>query len=179
MTPDADATPAPTDTPAPPPGYRANVGVVLFRRDGRVWLGRRAGAQGPQNWQFPQGGVDRGEALDVAARRELEEETGVTSARLLQRTGDWIAYDFPPAMGGSKAARGFRGQAQVWFAFLFEGEDAEVDLQRHHEVEFEAWRWATLDEALLTVAPFKRDAYGRVLAEFAPVAARLAGAGPA
>ena len=37
--------------------YRPNVGVVVFDRLGRVWLGRRAGAPGPHNWQFPQGGV--------------------------------------------------------------------------------------------------------------------------
>ena len=44
--------------------HRPNVGVVLFHPDGRVWLGRRAGAEGPYNWQFPQGGVDEGESLD-------------------------------------------------------------------------------------------------------------------
>ena len=50
-------------------GYRPNVGVVVFDRFGRVWLGRRAGTQGPYNWQFPQGGVDDGEDLDAAALR--------------------------------------------------------------------------------------------------------------
>ncbi len=176
MTPRPDAP----DTPHPPPpaGYRANVGVVLFARDGRVWLGRRAHSPGPDNWQFPQGGVDAGEALEAAARRELTEETGVVSVTELARTDGWIAYDFPPGMRGSKAARGFKGQAQVWFAFRFEGDDAEIDLQAHHDVEFDRWRWAEMDEALLTVAPFKREAYGRVLAAFAPLAQRLAEAGP-
>ncbi len=62
------------------PEHRPNVGVVLFHPDGRVWLGRRAGTDPPHNWQFPQGGVDPGEALEDAARRELQEETGATSA---------------------------------------------------------------------------------------------------
>ena len=61
--------------------YRPNVGVVLFHPDGRVWLGRRVNTPEPHNWQFPQGGVDPGEELLDAARRELAEETGVTSSR--------------------------------------------------------------------------------------------------
>jgi putative (di)nucleoside polyphosphate hydrolase len=41
--------------------YRPNVGVVLFNADGKVWYGRRHATEGPYNWQFPQGGVDKGE----------------------------------------------------------------------------------------------------------------------
>jgi putative (di)nucleoside polyphosphate hydrolase len=49
--------------------YRQNVGVVLFNREGKVWLGRRADARGEKIWQFPQGGVDRDEDFLDAARR--------------------------------------------------------------------------------------------------------------
>ena len=76
------------------PDHRPNVGVVLFRHDGRVWLGRRAGAPGPDNWQFPQGGVDKGEDLEAAALRELAEETGVTSVTLLGRTAVHTDFAF-------------------------------------------------------------------------------------
>ncbi|MBU2166265.1 MAG: NUDIX domain-containing protein, partial [Alphaproteobacteria bacterium] len=51
--------------------YRPNVGVVVFNAEGRVWLGRRIGTPDPWNWQFPQGGVDKDEDLEAAARREL------------------------------------------------------------------------------------------------------------
>jgi len=70
--------------------YRPNVGVVLFHPDGRVWLGRRANTPGPHNWQFPQGGVDPGEELEAAARRELTEETGAS------RATSWPVYPFAP-----------------------------------------------------------------------------------
>lgn len=147
--------------------YRPNVGVVLFNPDGRVWLGRRAGTPGPHNWQFPQGGVDPGEDLEAAARRELAEETGARAVSFLDRTHDWIAYDFPPGHGGAKRLRGWRGQKQVWFAFRFEGDDAEFDLAAHHgPPEFDEWRWAFLDEAAALIVPFKRAAYDRVVEAF-------------
>ena len=151
--------------------YRPNVGIVLFNRGGLVWLGRRAGAEGPFNWQFPQGGVDAGERFDDAALRELMEETGVRSVSFLAATNDWIVYDFPPEVLATGHGRGFLGQKQMWYAFRFEGEDAEIDLGAHHEVEFDAWKWVPLAEALESVAPFKREAYAAVLAAFGDLAA--------
>jgi putative (di)nucleoside polyphosphate hydrolase len=162
-------------TPTDLDHYRPNVGIVLFRPDGMVWLGRRARTPGPHNWQFPQGGVDEGEELDAAARRELAEETGVTSVSPLARIEDWIAYDFPPEHKGAKVARGWKGQKQVWFAYRFEGDDSEVDLDAHRnangDVEFDAWRWAELADAVDLVVPFKRGAYRRVVDAFAAFAA--------
>lgn len=152
--------------------YRPNVGVVLFHRDGRVWLGRRAGTPGPYNWQFPQGGVDAGEDLQVAALRELQEETGVRTVALLGRTEGWLAYDFPADHSGSKIAKGWKGQRQVWFAVRFEGEESEIDLWGHGHPEFDAWRWGELDEAPDLVVPFKRPTYEIVVTAFRPYAAR-------
>jgi putative (di)nucleoside polyphosphate hydrolase len=152
--------------------YRPNVGVVLFHPDGRVWLGRRAATPPPHNWQFPQGGVDPGEELEMAARRELAEETGARTVTALGRTDGWIAYDFPPEARGAKVARGWRGQKQVWFAFRFDGEEAEFDLSAHPRPEFEAWRWGYLAEAPELIVPFKRAAYEAVATAFAPFAAK-------
>ena len=160
----------------PPEGYRPNVGMVLFDAAGRVWLGRRSGQAGPHGWQFPQGGVDAGEDLEAAARRELHEETGVRSADMLARTPGWMTYDFPPELARSGAARGWRGQAPVWFAMRFTGLDAEIDLAAHDEIEFDAWRWAGLAEAIDMVVPFKRAVYARVAAAFADFASFAGGA---
>lgn len=148
------------------PLHRPNVGVVLFHPDGRVWYGRRAGQDGPHNWQFAQGGVDDGEDLETAARRELAEETGVTSIEYLSRTEGWIAYDFPADFEGTKRARGWKGQKQAWFAYRFTGDEAEIDLEQHDEIEFDAWRWGTLADAPDLIVPFKRGVYEQVVAAF-------------
>jgi putative (di)nucleoside polyphosphate hydrolase len=152
---------------------RPNVGIVLVAPTGKVWLGRRAKSPPPLNWQFPQGGIDAGEGDFDAALRELREETGVSSVRLLGRTRDWIGYEFPPEHQGSKIGKGWRGQKQIWFAFAFEGDDAEIDLNTHGESEFDAWRWADLDEALEGVIEFKREVYRQVAEAFAPLVERV------
>ena len=146
------------------PEHRPNVGIVLFNRDGLVWYGRRAGAPGPHSWQFPHGGLDPGEDVYAAARRELAEETGVVNTSLLGRTQGWIAYDFPP--GAERGRKGWKGQKQIWFALRFEGRDDEIDLASHHHVEFDAWRWGRLDEATDLIVPFKREAYAQVVRAF-------------
>ena len=51
--------------------------AVVIPREGGILLGRRAIDPGRGRWSFPSGYVDRGEVLEVAARREVFEEIGL------------------------------------------------------------------------------------------------------
>jgi putative (di)nucleoside polyphosphate hydrolase len=149
--------------------YRPNVGLALFHREGLVFLGKRQGAEGPYQWQMPQGGVDRGEAPADAALRELEEEVGVRPEHvdLLEETEDWLYYDFPINLRAKLNLRGrYRGQRQKWFAFRFKGRDSDIKLDTHTP-EFSDWRWAALDTAPALVIPFKRATYEEIARRFA------------
>jgi putative (di)nucleoside polyphosphate hydrolase len=145
--------------------YRPCVGVVLANADGLVFTGERADTPGA--WQMPQGGIDEGESPRIAALRELEEETGVseTLVSVEAETGDWIRYDLPEHLLGKVWKGRYRGQEQKWFLLRFRGEDADIDIARHHK-EFTRWRWSNPDEVLEHIVPFKRQVYQRVIDAF-------------
>ncbi|MEE9381725.1 MAG: RNA pyrophosphohydrolase [Hyphomonadaceae bacterium] len=146
--------------------YRPNVGLALFSKAGHVFLGRRINGHGPFQWQMPQGGIDRGETPEEGALRELEEEVGVTSklVSILEETEEWIYYDFPPGLK-KRLGGPYIGQRQKWFALRFNGSDSDVRLDRHTP-EFDAWRWAELEETPDLIVPFKRPVYEVVAKHF-------------
>ena len=75
-------------------GFRANVGIVLIRDGGDVFLGGRSDGRG---WQFPQGGVQRDETAEQALFRELREEVGLEpgDVEVIAATRSWLRYRLP------------------------------------------------------------------------------------
>lgn len=155
--------------------YRPCVGIMVLNRGGLVWAGRRKVEPGDELsgqerlWQMPQGGIDKGEEPEPAARRELWEETGIASVSLLAATPDWIRYDLPAELVGIALKGKFRGQKQKWFAYRFEGADSEIAINPPpdgHAAEFDRWAWIPMAELSQLVVPFKRRVYEEVIAHF-------------
>ncbi|MBZ6079203.1 RNA pyrophosphohydrolase [Microvirga puerhi] len=165
--------------------YRACVGVMLLNRQGQVFIGRRRSEGGGDHvsdgyaWQMPQGGIDPGEEPYQAALRELYEETNVRSVKLLAEAPEWYSYDLPSMVAG-RAWRGrYRGQTQKWFAFRFEGDESEIEVQHpgggHHRPEFDEWRWEEMRLLPELIIPFKRPVYENVVGVFRHLEAGSAG----
>lgn len=148
-----------------PAGYRPNVGLVLIAPNKRIFVGRRIGGGPDENWQMPQGGVDKGETPLEAACRELWEEVGTSQALLLRQTAGWLTYDVPEALRPKYWKGRYRGQAQRWYALAFTGRDGDIDLAAHDR-EFDAWEWLTAAELLERIVAFKKPIYEKVLGEF-------------
>jgi putative (di)nucleoside polyphosphate hydrolase len=149
-------------------GFRANVGIVLARADGQVFLGRRTGGRG---WQFPQGGMQEGEDPEQSVFRELHEEVGLLpgDVRLLGRTGSWGHYRLPSRYVRRNRHPTCIGQKQRWFLLVLAREDARFEFATTAEPEFDEWRWVSYWEPIREVIFFKRAIYIQALSELAPL----------
>lgn len=138
--------------------YRRNAGIVVFNRQRQVLLCKRNDVA--DSWQFPQGGIEEGETVAQAARRELYEETSLKNVTLIKSLEMPARYTFPPNIIELMQKRGFHniGQDIYWSLFFFDGNDAEIDLQTENP-EFSEYRWGTLEEACSLIIPFKKTAY--------------------
>lgn len=152
-----------TELPPAPDGYRPCVGIMLVRAGEGIFVGERVDTPGA--WQMPQGGIDRGETVDEALKRELEEETGVRNATLIRLSRDWRCYDLPADLARRSWGGRYRGQAQIWGLMRFDGQPDEIDLGRHH-CEFRRWKWTRPAALLDDIVDFKRGVYAEVLREF-------------
>ena len=148
--------------------YRACAGIVLFNDAGKVLLCARADEKGFE-WQFVQGGIEKGEKPEDAALRELKEETSVGSAEIILSLNEPICYDFPEDIVKKFALNGcpYIGQKMYWFLVHFKGDESEINLVTKTP-EFKAWQWADISEAPQRIVYFKRDVYQKVCDVFAP-----------
>lgn len=149
-------------------GFRPNVGIILCGAQGKLLWAKRIGEDA---WQFPQGGIQRGETPQRALYRELFEELGLQEAqvRVLGVTPGWLRYRLPQRYLRRTRGRTCIGQKQKWYALQLDADEDAVRLDACTKPEFDGWRWVDYWHPLDEVVEFKREVYRRALNELAPL----------
>ena len=131
-----------------------------------MWA-RRVG--GKDAWQFPQGGINRGESPEEALYRELEEEVGLASdaVEVLAATKGWLRYRLPQRFIRKGQSPVCIGQKQKWYLLRLLATDADVRLDANQKPEFDHWQWVSYWYPLNQVVSFKREVYRRAMKELA------------
>ena len=142
---------------------RTGVGIVLLNNQNNIFVGRRI--DNPKNsWQMPQGGVDQNENFLQAAKRELEEETGIKSVKLIKELDGWFQYDLPKYLLGKLWKGKYRGQKQKWFVMKFLGQQDEINVNTKNP-EFLDWKWVELSKLPDIAVHFKVEIYKKIKKE--------------
>lgn len=145
--------------------YRPNVAAVILSSkypfECKVFLARRTDVE--DAWQFPQGGIDKGETPKIALFRELKEEIGTNKVEIIDEYPEWISYDYPSEVIAQKNPK-FDGQIQRYFLVrLVDEKGINLDTK---EPEFNAYKFVSIDEAISSITHFKKDVYAKVLEYF-------------
>lgn len=146
-----------------PQGYRPCVGILLLNTTGGIFVGERIDTPGA--WQMPQGGINNEETAKNAGFRELEEETGICMVSFLAISRTWRCYELPTELSRKAWQGQYRGQAQIWLALHFNGENKDIKLPTQG-AEFQDWKWTDPITLLDEIVDFKRAVYRDVLGEF-------------
>lgn len=149
-------------------GYRPNVGIILLNQNNEVFWAKRIREK---SWQFPQGGIQRGESPTKAMYRELYEEVGLKPehVKILGRTRSWLRYNVPDHFIRRDSKGIYKGQKQIWFLLRLVARDSSISLRTSATPEFDAWKWHPFWVPLDVVIEFKRQVYRDALDELAPL----------
>ena len=102
---------------------RQAAGGVVVRWDGNQILLALAHERGHTDYVLPKGHVEAGEEIEYAARREIEEEVGVSKLHLIEKLGIKERLDFNKT----------EWKITHYFLYLTEQIDAVPTSTTHHE----------------------------------------------
>ena len=101
----------------------------------------------------------------------IDQHLGKDKIKIIKENEKWIKYDVPkdkiPRYFSFKN-RKFKGQSQKWFLAEFLGQDNDIDLTVHNQIEFTEWTWTSYWHPIRAGVEFKREAYRQVLSDLLP-----------
>ncbi len=145
--------------------YRPNVAAIVlsskYPEKIEYFIAKRKGAR--RSWQFPQGGIDKGETPQEALLRELKEEIGTNKVEIIAEYPEWIKYDFPK--NSKNNFYPFKGQNQKFFLVKLLDDEA-INLNSFITPEFDEYLFVSEEELFKKAFYLKRKAYKQVIEYF-------------
>lgn len=91
--------------------YKPSVSAIILNSSGKVLLTHNK-SHGPDFWKLPQGGVEPGESLQEAIKREVLEELGTNDLEVIKQCQTIHKYEWPKEVQEKK---GFIGPELSFF----------------------------------------------------------------
>ena len=144
--------------------YRPNVAMIIvshrYPEKKEIFIAQRNDLL--DIWQFPQGGIDKGEEVKEALFREMQEEIGTDAAEIIAEYPEWISYDFPTKIADKM--KPYKGQVQRYFLMKL-AKNAKINLATEHP-EFSEHKFVSAEDVLSLTAHFKKPVYEKVVNYF-------------
>jgi putative (di)nucleoside polyphosphate hydrolase len=141
--------------------YREIVSAIIINKDKKVLMCEHVWID--DAWQFPQGGIEKGESEEDAILRELNEELGTKNLKVLKKMDYKIKYHFPHYL---KEKYNMDGNEQKFFLLYFHGDDNEIRFDNQEKPEFKSFKWVNYTQPPLEVIYFKKLSYLEALNYF-------------
>ncbi len=140
--------------------FRPNISICLVNPKNEVLI-IKSSRHGPNDWQLPQGGIEKNESLAQAAARELKEEVGIAKARLLVLQSNIYKYKWKkkyPFDRSEHNKQNYVGQLQSLAIMKIK---AVRPVLHHHPREATFYKWVPYHK-LLTSTARKRQGLTRL-----------------
>ena len=122
--------------------YRKGIFLVVYRKENSeikyLILKRKLHWKG---WEFPKGGIEAGESISKAIKRELKEETGARPKKIINLNFKG-KFDYPREL---KDRPGIKGM--IYFLFAVEIAVSKKNKIKLDKKEHSSYKWLSFKEA--------------------------------